>query len=294
MWNGVTARFTQLATNLKLSNDQISDANTKHRGVTRCLNSNYYDSTSETENGVLVGSWGKGTRMRPPRDVDLLYRLPFSVYERFEKYTGNKQSALLQEIKGVLEKTYSSTAMRADGQVVIVRFNTLNVEVVPGFLLNDGKYWICDTNNGGSYKTFDPVSEQENMRKANEDTNGNARLLTKFMKSWQRECNVPLKSFWLELLAIEFLSSWEYRRNSPFYHDWMSRDFLKFLCGKRNSHVVVPGTFEYIGIGDDWFTRAETAYDRAYKAERHEYDDDIVAAGQEWQKIFGSQIPIYV
>ena len=225
--------------------------------------------------------------MRPPRDIDLLYQLPVSVYHRFEKHVGNKQSALLQEVKGVLEKTYNSTAMRADGQVMVVRFNTINIEVVPAFALTNGKYWICDTNGGGKYKEFDPIAELENMKKANDDSNGNARHLTKFMKSWQRECNVPLKSFWLELLAIEFLSGWQHKKESPFYHDWMTRDFLQFLCGKRNSHVVVPGTYEYIGIGDDWYSRAETAYDRAYKAERFEYADDIQNAGEEWQKIFG-------
>ncbi|MBN9596929.1 MAG: hypothetical protein J0G36_16455 [Afipia sp.] len=294
VWNGVTARFKQFDTNLRLTNDQISDGTTKHKGITKCLNTNYYEMSSETSNSMLVGSWGKQTRMRPPRDIDLLYELPTSVYHRFEKYIGNKQSALLQEIKGVLEKTYPSTAMRADGQVIIVRFNTINVEVVPAFPLTNGQYWICDTNNGRKYKEFDAVAEIENMKKANNETNGNARFLTKFMKAWQRECSVPIKSFWIELLAIDFLSSWPYKQSSPFYHDWMTRDFLKYLCGKKNSHIVVPGTYEYIGLGDDWFSRAETAHNRAVKAEQYEYRDEIQAAGEEWQKIFGSQIPIHV
>ncbi len=294
MWNGVRARFTQFASNLKLTDDQISDGQTKHKGITKCLNTNYYSSTSETDNAMLVGSWGKFTRMRPPRDIDLLFQLPVSVYHRFENYSGNKQSALLQEVKGVLEKTYSTTTMRADGQVIMVRFNTINVEVVPAFLLTTGKYWICDTNDGGKYKEFDAVAEIETMRTANNDTNGNARLLTKFMKAWQRECSVPLKSFWLELLAIDFLSTWQYKQSSPFFHDWMTRDFLKYLKDRKNSYIVVPGTYEYISLGDDWFSRAETAYDRAVKAEQYEYNDQIQTAGEEWQKIYGSLIPIHV
>jgi hypothetical protein len=293
-WNGVTARFKQFDANLKLTDDQISDGTTKYKGITKCLNGNYQNSDSETNNSMLIGSWGKHTRMRPPRDIDLLYTLPISVYQRFESYSGNKQSALLQEVKGVLEKKYSSTSMRADGQVILVRFNTISVEVVPSFLLTTGRHWICDTNNGGSYKEFDPVAEIDNMERANKDTNGNARFLTKYMKAWQAECSVPMKSFWIELLAIDFLSNWAYKESSPFYHDWMTRDFLKYLCGKKNSHVIVPGTYEYIALEDAWFSRAETARDRAVKAEQYEYRDEIQTAGEEWQKIFGIQIPIHV
>ena len=294
MWKGVTARFTQYGANLKLTSDQITDGSTKRHGVTKCLNQNYYETSSETENSILVGSWGKHTRMRPPRDIDLLYRLPFEVHERFEKYSGNKQSALLQEVKGVLEKTYSTTTMRADGQVVIVRFNTINVEVAPAFLLQNGQYWICDTNNGGAYQATDPVAEKQNITTANTDSNGNARLLTKYMKGWQRECSAPLKSFWLELLATEFLSQWQHKLQDQFYHDWMTRDFFKFLCNKRNSHIVVPGTGEIIRLGEDWLSRAESAHGRAFNAERYEYNDDVQSAGEEWQKIFGTQIPIHV
>lgn len=294
MWNGVTARFKQFDANLKLTADQILDGTTKYCGVTRCLNDHYTNEISETNNSTLVGSWGKHTRMRPPRDVDLMYILPAETYHRFEQYSGNKQSALLQEVKGALQKTYPSTAMRADGQVVIVRFNSINVEIVPAFALNSGKYWICDTNNGGRYKEFDATAEIKNMDDANRDTNGNARLLTKYMKAWQAECSVPIKSFWLELLSIDFLSSWTYKASSMFYHDWMSRDFLRYLCGKRNSYIVVPGTYEIIGLGDEWFSRAETAHDRSVKAEQYEYRDEIVAAGEEWQKIFGTQIPMRV
>ncbi len=294
MWNGVTARFTQLGANLKLTTDQIADGSTKRHGVTRCLNQHYYDSNSETDNSILVGSWGKHTRMRPPRDIDLLFKLPKKVYDRLQSYTGNKQSALLQEVKGVLTKTYPSTEMRADGQVIVVQFNTINIEVLPAFELTNGQFWICDTNAGGKYKDTDPIAEQHNIRDANSSSNGNARLLIKYMKCWQRECSVPIKSFWLELLAVDFIDQWKYRLNSPFYHDWMTRDFFEYLIGKKNSHVIVPGTFEYIGLGAEWFSRAESAKDRATKAERYEYEDELEKAGEEWQKIFGTLIPKYV
>jgi hypothetical protein len=59
------------------------------------------------------------------------------------------QSALLQEVKSVLTETYPNSDMSGDGQVVVVRFGTYNVEVVPAFALTNGRYWICHTNDGG-------------------------------------------------------------------------------------------------------------------------------------------------
>lgn len=56
-------------------------------------------------------------------------------------------------------KTYPDTDMSGDGQIVLVRFGSYSVEVVPAFRLQNGRYWIRDTNNGGSYKQTDPRAE---------------------------------------------------------------------------------------------------------------------------------------
>src|SRR3546814_21165790 len=102
----------------------------------------FRSSDSKTANSFLVGSWAKGTRVRPPRDVDIYFQLPVAVYERFEQVKGNKQSAILQEVKGVLQKTYPNTDMRGDGQIVVVRFNSMSVEVAPVFALDSGRFYF--------------------------------------------------------------------------------------------------------------------------------------------------------
>src|SRR5438067_160515 len=98
----VSQRFDKFLANIRLTTDQEKDGITKHSGVRKCLNLHYYNNTSESENSMLVGSWGKRTRVRPPRDIDVLFILPNSVYRRFESRPGNKQSQLLQEVKSVL------------------------------------------------------------------------------------------------------------------------------------------------------------------------------------------------
>jgi tRNA nucleotidyltransferase (CCA-adding enzyme) len=102
------------------------------------LNRYYYNSSSSTDNSFLIGSWAKHTRIRPPRDIDLVFVLPDDVYLRYENRVGNKQSQLLQEVRDVLRASYPRTDIRGDGPVVGVGFGSFDVEVVPSFKLSSG------------------------------------------------------------------------------------------------------------------------------------------------------------
>ena len=290
----VAERFNQFLTNIQITSDQNEDGMVKHKGVRKCLNSYYFGNNSETENSMLVGSWGKYTRVRPPRDIDILYYLPFSVYQRFQSVYGNKQSQLLQEVKNVLAQTCSTTKMRADGQVVVVPFVSFAVEVAPAFKLENGQFWICDTHDGGTYKTFDPNAEIQSVSDSDAKSNGNTRHLIRMMKKWQEYCAVPLKSFLIELLAVDFIASWEHRGKSSVYYDWMVRDCFN-LISKTGGFVIVPGTYEVISLGTEWKSKAESAYGRAVKACACEADTSSktknIDAWYEWYNIFGSDVP---
>ena len=76
-----------------------------------------------------------------------------------------------------------------------------------------------------------------------------------------------------------------------YYYDWIMRDFFAYLYHRANQYVCVPGTGELIALGDEWQSRSETAYHRAVNACEYEKADYVHAAGEEWQKIFGKQIP---
>jgi hypothetical protein len=69
-------RFQLLLDRLMLTTDQRIDGYVKLMGVVSCLNRHYYGSSSLFANRLLVGSWGKSTEVRPPRDIDLLFILP--------------------------------------------------------------------------------------------------------------------------------------------------------------------------------------------------------------------------
>jgi hypothetical protein len=286
----VATRFEAFLSNLKLTDDQISNGKARRESVVKALNANYYDTSDSTAHSSFVGSWGKATRIRPPRDVDVLYELPASVYHRFEKRSGNKQSQLLQEVKDVLLKTFSSTDIKGDGPVVDVPFTAYDVELIPSFKLDNGQFWICITKDGGSYKVADYTAETTAVSDSNSKTGNNTRDLVRMMKCWQAYCSVSLRSFWIELVAIDFLATWPNAGKTAMWYDWMVRDFLAHLISKKNTYVYAPGTREAMNLGDAWVSRADTAFARAKKACELE-GTDAEAAGDEWQKIFGTDIP---
>lgn len=292
MWIGVRQRFAAFAADLHLTNDQLSDGWTKHVNVGRSLQRAYYgNNDGDYHPGFMVGSWGKSTQVRPPNDLDAFFILPLAVKERLDQRVGNIQSALLQEVKDALLVTFPQTSMRGDGQVVSVAFNTLTVEIVPVFCSGVSQFTMPDTNNGGRWKVADPIAQIDYIETADKAMNGNVRSLSRMIKLWAREKDVPIKSFIVELMVAQYLPARGNGGYDAYWFDFYVRDFFIFLVGKANSFVTIPGTFEQYFLGDQWLSKAQSARDTALLACAYEYNDLVDAAGQEWQKIFGNRIP---
>ncbi|RNC81685.1 MAG: hypothetical protein ED559_07830 [Phycisphaera sp.] len=111
-------------------------------------------------------------------------------------------------------------------------------------------------------------------------------------KRWQEFCNVDVKSFHLELLAIDFLKGWSHSTKTALFHDWMIRDYFAYLLEKEARYFFVPGTTEFLTIRNSgWVTKARMAFSRSKKAIEYDVKELPCLAGEEWQKIFGSFIP---
>ena len=293
-WKFVRPRFLKLLADLQITADQVQDGESKYKGVVASLNAAYYGTTGDgLSNRLLIGSWGKMTRVRPPRDVDLHFILPPDVFNRFEQRAGNKQSQLLQEVREVLRASYRQTDIRGDGQVVVVPFNTYQIEVAPAFQLTTGSQFICDTNNGGNWRTVDPDSEIASLAAADAGVNGNVRKLARIFKQWQRQCDVPLKSFQIERLLIDYLPGAYHGKMDEFWFDWLVRDCLAYFISRANTGFLMPGSAnEWVNLGDDWKSKAERAHAQAVEACDYERDNYGILAGIEWQKLFGSMITL--
>jgi hypothetical protein len=294
-WIYVTRRFDRLIDTIGIRQDEVDDGTKKLGRLVASLNRCYWGESSETAHSLLLGSWAKQARVRPFSDIDVLFILPYDVYSRFENRDGNKQSQILQEVRANLKNsTYPRTEILGDRNVVIVEVEGVTIEVVPAFLLKDGRYWICDTKNNGRYKLADPAAELQALNAANTAYNNNARQLTRLLKKWQIQNDVAIKSFQLERLAIEFLGGWCNNTRDRFWYDWMMRDFFLFMTGRADSFVQMPGTGEWIALGSDWLGAAKVAYRNALIACNYEQSNLEMSAGRAWQEIFGSAAPVSV
>lgn len=291
MWSFVIPHFNLLLTDFELTDIQKNEAISNAIGVGECLFKRYYEGLFDRNTVRIVGSHGKGTTIRPPTDIDILFVLPSSEFHRINGVRGNRQSYLLQEIKSTLLQRFSRTDLRGDGQVVIAPFASYSVEVAPAFQISDGKYLICDTANGGNWKPTDPVSEINAINGLDLRYQKKATHLIKFLKAWKRNCNVEIKSLILEIAACHFIAQWPYRSMTIFWYDWMIRDFFLFLLQYKDGTAKVPGVEEILYLGDSWYTKCQTAYAKALKACQHEYYDQSMQAEEEWATIFGDRFP---
>ncbi|MFJ7625373.1 nucleotidyltransferase [Streptomyces sp. NPDC097595] len=284
------SRFDKFLSNIKVTNNQRAAALTSVNAIARKLHGHYSNAPYTDASRMVIGSYGKGTAVRPPRDVDVLFFMPIHELARYTGYTRNGQSALLQDIRRLLLQRYSRTEIGGDGQVVVVDFATGHtVEVLPGWHQRGGGMIVPNTHEGGSWQHVDHNTEIAFVADSDSKTNGNTRSLIQMMKVWQTHCSVPIKSLVLELRSVEFLTEWEHAQSSTTYYDWMVRDFFAELIKKANSWHMIPGTSEKKQYGDAWLSKAQSAHGRAIKACEYELADRPLSAATEWRKIFGGQ-----
>ena len=155
----VYSNFSSFCSNLDMSSNTVSNIQRRYRQITKRINTNYRNSSSETAYSLYVGSYGRDTEIWTS-DIDILVHLPNEIYHKFNAYASNGQSALLQDVKTVLQKTYSSSHIKGDGQVIGINFTDgINFEIVPAFLNTSDRFTYPDSNNGGSWKVTDPKKE---------------------------------------------------------------------------------------------------------------------------------------
>jgi hypothetical protein len=164
--------------------------------------------------------------------------------------------------------------------------------VAPAFRCTDGSYYTAHTADGGSWRVSNPAVEYQLLQNVDSISAGKATHLSKMLRTWKRECSVDIKSISLDVLACKFLNQWQFKERSLFYSDWLIRDFFAFMLPYENGQTLVPGTTEWIQLGDAWVSKCQSAYQRSLKACDYEYGDYGYAAAAEWQKIFGQQFEL--
>jgi len=268
--------FEKFYETIKLTSAQEEDAEKKYNGVCKTLHDFYYpNSEYDGTTKLLIGSFGKGTNIRPPRDVDVLFIMPSDKFDQYNDNRSNSQSQLLQDIKKVLSKRYSTTdKIKGWGKVVFIKFaeGTHNIELLPAWEQISGDFIIPNSENGGRWETWDPRYEINNINVSDKKTKGKTRALIRMIKKWSENCTVNLKSFQIEKKVVEFFAV----NDANKAYSILVKDFFIYFYSSADNEII-----SYLN----------TAKNRAIKACELESSGSLEDTVDEWKKLFGSDFP---
>jgi len=269
--------------NIRLKDKQEEDAKTKYDGVCKVLHNYYYPNKKyDGSRKFLFGSYKKRTNIRPitkEQDVDVLFYMPDSEFEKYDNHKSNGQSTLLQKIKNILKDTYTTTdKIKGWGKVVLIEFTDgkHNIELLPAWE-NDGKtFKIPNSEDGGSWDTFDPRDDIDIFQKSNTSTNELTSKLSRMMKSWKKNtASLTLKSFQIEKYVIDFLED----------------NYDKDIEMSKNTQMFFEYLVDEVDVNNKSYVK--TALSRANKAINYKNNEKFDKACDEWKKIFGNLFPTW-
>lgn len=286
-------KFRTFCSNILIDSECVSRISYRYRRITKQLNKDFWDSGSEIENSLYVGSYGRDTDIHTS-DIDMLFILPYSFYKKFDNYYGNGQSYLLQAVKNSVGKTYCQSYMRGDGQVVKIDFTDgISFELVPCFLNHDESFTYPDTNNGGSWRKTNPKPEINAIKTANQDWNLNLKRLCRMARAWKDTWHVPMGGLLIDTIAYNFLRKWEHKDKSFTYYGWMTRDFFDYLRrqNENQSYWYAPGSNQLVWRKGKFEYKALRCHNIAIEAISDESKGYNWSANQKWREIYGRQFP---
>ena len=114
----VADNFKSFRSNYLIPAEVVESISYRYKRITKQLNKDFWNTESETAHSLYVGSYGRDTAANGVSDLDVAFTLPNAVYYKYNAYSRNGQSALLQEVRKSIERTYASSYVGGDGQVV--------------------------------------------------------------------------------------------------------------------------------------------------------------------------------
>lgn len=193
------------AKSLSIQDDESIKWTNRIQRINNKLSEKYYGE--DIDGTIIVGSVGRLTAIAKTSDYDVLFILPSEVYSRFDNHSGNGQSALLQEVKGVIKESYPNTQIRGDGQVVDVMFSDGIIELVPAFEQGDNSFKYPDSNSGGSWKYTKPLEEIDTAISAKNDSADIYSYLCFLARKWKNHTGFAFKGLLIDTLVFDYLNA---------------------------------------------------------------------------------------
>jgi hypothetical protein len=288
----VAESFRQFASNLTLTGLQEATISTRQTNVRSAV-----ESELAVLDSFLTGSYRRHTMIPPLKDadVDIAIVLDSKYFHHYNGQNGGP-AGLLDLVKRALRRTYSQTPdISRNGQAVTIRFTDFSVDVVPAFHRSGGGYLIANSISQ-SWISTDPKKHVEILGAANKAHNGDLVPLIRMIKVWNRGHSAIIRSFHLEVLALQIL-------NNVRITDFSSG--IRYYFDKARA-LVTQKNPDPAGYGDDVgaylntqakineaVSKFQAAYDAARRAEDHAARGHAHLAVATWRSLLGEYFPAY-
>ena len=202
----VNEAFETFRQRLELSETEAKNASKRHTEVRDGIRAKF-----EVDRDFLTGSYGRHTKTKPLKDVDIF----FALGEKEKKWRDKPPHEVLDAFRDCLVEKYGKDAVDPGRRCATVEFekNTkdeegkvLSVDAVPAFEVKDC-YEIPDRDLGKWIKT-DPEVHAEKATAKNKELGGKWVPLVKMLKRWNRSADKPIKpSFLIEVMALDLVDA---------------------------------------------------------------------------------------
>jgi hypothetical protein len=279
--------FKMFLSNLKIRNkDTISS---RYGSITKNLNEKFRDLVNDKTNYSLqAGSYGRYSGIQGISDLDMLYIIPPTLWNTYR----NAPDKALDHAKVAIQKTYKTSSISKDRNVVVVEMQDFTFEVVPVFEWeNIFKY--PDTYNGGKWLKCNTRAELRTFRELNNERNDNLRKLAKMARAWKARNDVKMSGFLLDTLCYNFFkNNTDYDNASFGSFDIMVRNFFHYLANE-------PERTFYYAFGSNSKVHVSKPFQKVAQEALEDAEAAIVARkkGQEakcnqcYKAIFGTKFP---
>ena len=289
--------FEKLLSNLEPTALQRA-AIIKHRETIdqALINSPALKLYNSTRPSFLTGSYKRNTLIRPINDVDL-----YVVVHYGEHAKGKQPIQAIRLIQKILRGRHSRSIIKNDSPCVVVKFADHYFEVVPVYSFSDNPdLYAVPNGNGTDWEECYPNIPQKWLSESNHKKNAKFVPMIKILNQWNREKNIKLKSFHLELITgLVFDHVTEINNYPQAIYDWMF-----YVCRwlHENSNPFIsepgkPGTYvdEYLFVTDRKLRIARYKVLKGLEnAQRAYYDylnGKFGSAKSIYSQLFGAKFP---
>ncbi|MBI2356135.1 MAG: hypothetical protein HYV13_02945 [Candidatus Doudnabacteria bacterium] len=282
--------FKSLAGKIELTQSEADKIAKKHNWLREKL-----CEKLSVEDDFLTGSYARNTMIRPKdgEKFDADFFLAFSKQE----YGESELADLLKTVKVALYeiKSGDSDIEKIDDKqrrsIGVIYKDNFQIDVVPAVQIEKDKLYKIFDKRTQTAVNSNPKLHSKNLTDANDATASNLakRLvpIVKMLKFWKREKCDYLKSFHLELLAVETLKDEEITSYSAGIAKFFnSVDLQSPLTDPANEENIIDTYLDEDGTRDDLLSLIADERKTANEAMELEEKGDDDGAVAKWKKIF--------